>query len=170
MTRIYTNPGIAGRPTLSIVVVVVAALYGIFEVWRGWWRDPPDTTGLVFGLFFIGGGLYGFRKTWTDTRDLVVSLDLDEASRQAAVALWRPFRPLVLRTGLDNLTGWRHHVQIGPRDSRTHLILCDCAAYPRPLRFDLPRGQPVPDGLRKIAPEAAADFEADAAVPSGPAA
>jgi hypothetical protein len=170
VTRIYTHPGIPGRPTLSIVVVVLAALYGIFEVVHGWWRDTPDTTGIVFGLFFIGGGLYGFQKTWTEARDVVLSLDMDEAARQAVITLWRPFRPLVIRAGLDALTGWRHYIQVGQRDSRTHLLLCDCAGYPRPLRFDFPRGQPIPDGLRRIAPEAVSDFEANAGSPPGPAA
>jgi hypothetical protein len=159
MTRVFTSAGIAGRPTASVVISALAVLYGVFEIWHASTRTPLDTTGLGFGVLFIGGGIYGLWKTWTDARDVVVSLDVDEASGAAAVALWRPFRPLVLKGPLARLSNWHHHVAVGPRDRRTHMIRCDLAAYPRPVRFEFLREVTITDGLRRIAPEAVAEFE-----------
>jgi hypothetical protein len=158
-TRIYTSAGIAGRPTASIVIVTLATIYGLFELWRAWANNFQSQFDLLFGLFFVGGGIYGFRKTWFDSRDTVVTLDRDEAAGKVAVGLWRPFRPLVVETGLDGLSGWRHFVKVGPRDLKLHFIRADLAGYPRPVQFELQRDRPAPEGLRQVAPEAVADYE-----------
>jgi hypothetical protein len=159
VTRVFTSAGIAGRPTASVVISALAVVYGIFEIWHASTRTPLDTTGAGFGVLFIGGGIYGVWKTWTDARDVVMSLDLDEASGDALAALWRPFRPLLLKGPLSRFTDWHHHVAVGPRDRRTHLIRCHAAGYPRPLRFEFFRDVAVTDGFRRIAPEAVAEFE-----------
>lgn len=157
--RLYTNPGIVGRPTVSIVVVSAAFIYGVFELARSFNRNFDSQMDLLFGVFFVGGGIYGFNKTWTDHRDTVLTLDLDDATGRVGLALWRPFRPAMIETTRDGLTNWRHFVKVTPRGERTHAIMVDCAGYPRPLRFEIPRGQPFPEGLRKIAPEAVAEYE-----------
>jgi hypothetical protein len=158
-TRIYTSPGVTGRPTVSTVVTVLAAIYGVFEIWRAWRNNFESQFDLLFGIFFIGGGIYGFNKTWNDSRDVVVSLDRDEAAGKTVVGIWRPFRSLPIETGLDGLTNWRHFVRVGPRDLKLHFITAELPGYPRPVRFELPRGQEIPDALRKLAPEAVADYE-----------
>jgi hypothetical protein len=158
-TRIYTSPGVTGRPTISTVVTVLATIYGVFEIWRAWQNNFQSQFDLLFGIFFIGGGIYGFNKTWNDSRDVVVTLDRDEAAGKTTVGLWRPFRPLLIETGLDGLTDWRHFIKVGPRDLKLHFITADLAGYPRPVRFELPRGQEVPEALRRLAPEAVTEYE-----------
>ncbi|MEO8669332.1 MAG: hypothetical protein ABI399_12495, partial [Bauldia sp.] len=108
--RVYTNPGIVGHPTLSTVVVVVAGFYGVFELVRAWQQNFQSQMDILFGVFFVGGGIYGFNKTWTDNRDTVLTLDVDDATRRADLALWRPFQPKKIATSLDALTGWRYLV------------------------------------------------------------
>jgi hypothetical protein len=158
-SRVYTSPGVPGRPTVSLVIVTLAAIYGVFEIVRAVLTGFQNQIDLLFGIFFIGGGIYGFNKTWTEARDAVVTFDVDRASGKTTVGLWRPFRPLLIETGLDGVSGWRHFVKLGPRDFRTYVILADLAGYPRPIRFDLPRGKPAPEGLRRVAPGAVAEFE-----------
>jgi hypothetical protein len=157
-TRIYTSPGVTGRPTISTVVTVLATIYGVFEIWRAWRNGFQSQFDLLFGVFFIGGGIYGFNKTWTDARDVVVTLDRDDATGKTTVGLWRPFRNLMIETGPGGLTDWRHYVKVGPRDLKLHFIAADLAGYPRPIRFELNR-QEVPEGLRRLAPEAVTEYE-----------
>ena len=134
-TRVYTSPGVTGRPTVSLVIVSLAAIYGVFELWRAAANNFQNQLDLLFGIFFIGGGIYGFNKTWTDTRDTVVTIDVDKSAARTTVGLWRPFRPLLIETGPEGLSGWRHFVKLGPRDFRTHMIVADLAGYPRPIRY-----------------------------------
>jgi hypothetical protein len=159
LTRIYDNPGLPGRPTLSIVVVVLAFFYGLFELWNAWRANFASQLDLMFGLLFVGGGIYGFYQTWTEARDAVVAIDVDEKTDRLAFSLWRPLRPMAIETTTGGVAGWRHFVKVGPRDLRTHMIIASVPGYPRPLRIGLPAGKPVPDGLRKIAREAVAEYE-----------
>ncbi len=159
LTRIYDNPGLPGRPTLSIVIVTLAFLYGWFELWRAWRNNFSSQFDLMFGVLFVGGGIYGFYQTWTEARDAVVAIDADEKSDRLAISLWRPFRPMVIETTRVGVASWRHFVKVGPRDARTHMIIASVPGYPRPLRIGLAAGKPVPEGLRKIAREAVAEYE-----------
>jgi hypothetical protein len=157
--RVYTSPGIIGRPTLSIVIVTAAAIYGVFELVRAWRGNFESQMDLLFGVFFVGGGIYGFNKTWNDNRDTVLTLDVDDATGRTALSLWRPFKPLLIETTLDRFRNWRHFVKVSPRGERAHLITAECADYPRPIRFEIQRGKPFPEGLRKVAPEAVREYE-----------
>ena len=101
-SRVYTSPGVPGRPTVSLVIVTLAAIYGVFEIVRAALTGFQNQIDLLFGIFFIGGGIYGFNKTWTEARDAVVTFDVDRASGKTTVGLWRPFRPLLIETGLKS--------------------------------------------------------------------
>ena len=62
-------------------------------------------------------------------------------------------------TTLDRLTGWRHWIQTASRGRRVHLLLAREPSYDGTLRFALDPEMTIPDELRRIAPEAIADFE-----------
>ena len=132
-----------------------------WELWRAA-TVTGDMSGYLFGIAFIGGALYGLRVTLAEARDLVVALDADPASGQAAMSLWRPFRMKRIETGLDRLTGWRHWLQTNTRGQRTHYLIVQEPSHDGALRLELHPGQPIMDELRKIAPEAIADFEREA--------
>ena len=86
-------------------------------------------------------------------------LDRDEATGALVATLWQPTGPLRLAAG--ELSNWRSIVKIAGRKTRTFFIYADHAAHPRPLRFDLRQGTDL-TGLRQIAPEAVAEYEAAA--------
>jgi hypothetical protein len=73
--------------------------------------------------------------------------------------MWRPLRMKRIDTTLDRLTGWRHWVHTGSRGRRVHLLLAKEPSYDGVLRFALEPGMTIPDALRRIAPEAIADYE-----------
>ncbi len=95
----------------------------------------------------------------TEARDLIAALDADEASGEAIITLWRPFRSQKIATRLDRFSDWRHYVRIGSRGERRHYLTARSADYPRQLLFELAMAKPVPQGLARLAPEAAKDFE-----------
>jgi hypothetical protein len=163
MEQLYDNPGFARRQNISASVLVIVVIYGVFELWRAFSSADGDTTGAMFGVLFVGGGLFGAKTVWDESRDLVAAFAADFAAGRGVVTLWRPFRPFRLELGLDQLTGWRHWVKIGKRNSRSHYLVADAAGYPRPLYFELRLGGSVVDGLRRLAPGAIADFETNSA-------
>jgi len=160
VTRIYANPGFWRRSTLSIGVLILVAIYGIWELLSAA-RGPSEaaTTGYMFGAIFFGGSLYALYQLYGDWRDLVATLDLDEASGRLIATLWQPQGPLKLPAGPGQLTNWRPHIKVGKRNARAFFMYADHAAYPRPLRFDLRPGVDI-SGLRRIAPEAIAEHDA----------
>jgi hypothetical protein len=159
MTCIYENPGFWRRVWLSIGFLVAAIIWGVWEFWSAA-TGPAEraTTGYLFGLLFVGGGLYALYQLAEDWRDLVSSLDLDEATGAMLATVWQPQGPLKLPVGKGQATNWRSHVKIGKRNSRTFFVHADFAGYPRPLRFELRPAVNVA-GLRSIAPEAIAEYE-----------
>ena len=159
MTRIYENPGFWRRAWLSIVFLIGAIIWGCWEFWSA--ATGPEesaTTGYLFGLLFVGGGFYALYQLAEDWRDLVPSLELDEATGTMLATVWRPQGPLKLTVTKEQLSNWRSHVKIGKRNARTFFVHADLAGYPRPLRFEL---RPPVDvsGLRRVAPEAIAEYE-----------
>lgn len=163
MERLYDNPGFARRQNISASVLVIVVLYGVFELWRAFSSAAGDTTGAMFGVLFVGGGLFGAKTIWDESRDLVAAFEADFAAGRGAVTLWRPFRLLRLELSLDQITGWRHWVKIGKRNVKVHYLIANAAGYPRPLSFELRPGEAVAEGLRRLAPEAIADFETNSA-------
>jgi len=158
LTRVFDNPGLPGRPTLSIVVVTLAFFYGLFELWNAWRHGFSSQIDLMFGLLFVGGGIYGFQQTWNEARDAVVAIDVDETGDRLVFSLWRPLRPMIVEATRGSVA-WRHFVKVGPRDLRTHMILASLPGHSRPFRIGIAPDKPIPDGLRKLAPEAVAEYE-----------
>jgi hypothetical protein len=158
MTRIYENPGYARRTNISVVVLIAVVIYGVWELLTAFGGGGSDPTAAMFGVLFVGGGIYGAHVLWTEGRDLVLALDVDPAGDRVAVTLWRPFRNLVLEAATDRLTGWRHWVKVGKRNLRTHFVIFNFEGYPRALQVELTSGE-MPAGFRRIAPSVVADFE-----------
>lgn len=168
MTRIYENRGFWWRQTLSLMAVILVALYGAWELWSATtstqeYHSPVgELFGLgddryLFGIIFLGGGLYAIWQLINDSTDTVASLDVDEATGKATATLWRPLQKMTLTADLAGISDWRLYVKIGNRNMRTALVYANFPGYPRPLQFDLRRTDV--EGLRKIAPEAVADYE-----------
>jgi hypothetical protein len=160
MTRIYENPGFWRRAILSIAFLFVAIVWGVWEFWSAA-TGPADaaTTGYLFGALFVGGGLYALYQLAEDWRDLVSSLDFDEATGTMLVTVWQPQGPLKLAATKGQINNWRSYVKVGKRNARTFFVYADLVGYPRPLHFEL---RPAVDisGLRRIAPVAIAEHEA----------
>jgi len=159
MERLYDNPGFARRQNISVAVLVVVVLYGIFELWMAFSSSAGDSTGAMFGVLFVAGGLYGAKTMWDEGRDLVIAFDADLAAGRGAITLWRPFRVLALDVALDQVRGWHHFVKVGKRNLKLHYLIAEAAGYPYPLHFEMRPGVAVADGLRRLAPEAVEDFE-----------
>jgi hypothetical protein len=167
MTRIYENRGYWWRQTVSMAVVIVVAIYGVWELWSAAFTPAPQTgmgqlfgigdDRLLFGIAFVGGGVYALWQLINDAADTVVTLDVDEAADRSVVSLWRPFWTERLKIDVGGIRNWRFYVKVGNRNMRTFLIYADHPGYPRPLQFDLRKADI--DGLRKIAPEAVAEYE-----------
>lgn len=167
MTRLYENKGYWWRQTISMGVVVVVAIYGVWELWSATFT-PATQTGMgqlfgigddrfLFGIAFVGGGVYALWQLINDAADTVVTFDVDDATGQSVVSLWRPFWTERLKVEVGRIRDWRFHVKVGNRNARTFLIYADHPGYPRPLQFDLRRADV--EGLRKVAPDAVAEYE-----------
>lgn len=163
MVRVLHFRGMVTRSSISLGILSAVFLYGVLELWYAM-SATGDTTATLFGVVFCAGAIYGLRQTMNETRDLVIIFDADPESGRAELHLWRPFARKVIETSLDKLTGWRLWVQTGPRGQRSYLLLAKEPSYDGTLRFALARGQAIPEILRKLAPEAIADFERETGV------
>lgn len=158
MTRVYDNPGFAKRNNISVVVLVVVVIYGLFELYTAFGTGSQDPMAAMFGVLFVGGGIYGAYTIWNEARDQVMAIDVDEAAGRAAITLWRPFQSIVIEASIDRLTGWRHWVKVGKRNMRTHFIVFSAEGYPLPLHVELTKGE-MPEGFRKLSPAVVEEFE-----------
>jgi len=158
MTRIYENPGFAKRNNISVVVLVAVVIYGFFELYTAFGTGTQDQMAAMFGVLFVGGGIYGAYTIWSEARDAVMAIDVDETSGKVAISLWRPFKRLVIEAPIGGLTGWRHWVKVGKRNMRTHYVIFNAPGYPNPLNVELTKGE-MPDGFRKLSPAVVEDFE-----------
>lgn len=158
MKQLLGTQGMVWRSNLSLAILAAVFAYGLYELWLAA-TVTSSTTGYLFAAIFLGGAVYGVRAALAETRDLAISFDADIDSGHAAIALWRPFHVKRIDTTLDRITGWRHWVQTASRGRRAHFLLAREASYDGMLRFQLEPGMTIPDELRRIAPEAVADFE-----------
>ncbi len=159
-TRIYSNRGLARRTNGSLVVVIIAFIFGFFEIWRAAHAGPQGPgSGYLFAILFLGGGVYAGRQLLSGTIDAVVWLDLDP-SRQATVALWRPFTTKQIAGPVDRLTGWRPFAKQVRRNMLQPMVLADHPDYPRPLEFEIGRGIRIDDAFKTLAAEASGAFDA----------
>jgi hypothetical protein len=179
LTRLYENKGHWWRQTLSLVAVILVSFYGVWELWwatfgTGDYHSPMgEMFGIgddryLFGIAFLFGGIYACWTLIRDSADVVSTFDLDEPTGMTLATLWRPGWTEKLVAPLSAIDNWRLYVKVGNRNVRTFYIYADHPNYRRPLNFDLRRANL--EGLRRVAPEAVADFEAAAGVPAGTAA
>jgi hypothetical protein len=160
MTRIYDSPKFALRLNISAVVLVVVVIYGLFELYTAFLRsETTDSTGALFGIFFVGGGIWGAWQTWNDNRDKVAAFDVDEAAGTGVATLWRPFSPLKVAGPLDQFTRWRFQVKVAGRGVRTYYFLFRAPGYSNDLQMEIQRGAKLAEVFRRIAPTAVADYE-----------
>lgn len=158
MTRIHDDTAVAKRSNISLAILIAAFAYGIWEFWYAA-TVSGDTAGYFFGFGFVGGAIYGLRTTLVEARDLVIAFDADLKTGQAAISLWRPLGNKRIETSLDRITGWRHWIQSGTRGRRNYFLIAQEPSHDGALRFELRPGMEIAKELRKIAPEAIADFE-----------
>ncbi|MBN9011116.1 MAG: hypothetical protein J0H63_13680 [Rhizobiales bacterium] len=131
-----------------------------FELYTAFFRtDPPDSTGALFGIFFVGGCIWGGYQTWNDNRDKLAAFEVDEAAGTAVATLWRPFTSLKLAGPLEQFTRWRFKVQVASRGVRSYHFFFRALGYPREIQMEIPRGTRLAEVLRRIAPVAVADYE-----------
>ena len=169
MTRLYANPGFWLRNALLILFLVVVFLYGWWELWRAFRGPSADpSTGIMFGVVFVGGSLFALRQLYEDHRDLVATLDRDEATGRLVAAVWQPLRAEKLVAEPGAFADWRLHVKLGRRNNRAYFIYVDFPGRPRPLRFDLKPGVNLA-GLQQLAPDAVAEFANRDGAPAPPA-
>ena len=169
MTPVYVNKGFWWRQTLSLVAVILIGIYGLWELWSATYAtgDYYSPFGSIlgigddrylFGFAFTGGGIYGAWQLINDSADTVSTFEVDETTGNSVIKLWRPFWTEKLTMELSRIRDWRFHVKVAKRNLRTFFIYADHPGYPRPLQFDLRNA--AYEGLRKIAPEAVAEYEA----------
>ncbi|MEJ0097628.1 MAG: hypothetical protein WDM84_06500 [Bauldia sp.] len=160
MTRFYANRGFWVRNALLILFLIVVFLYGCFELWRAFHVSSADsTTGITFGVVFAGGSLFAFRQLTDDHRDLVATLDRNDTTGELVAAVWKLAGAETIAAPPSAFTGWRVHVKTLGKVGRAYFLHVDAAGRQRPLRFDLKSGTDLA-GLRQIAPDAIAEFEA----------
>lgn len=159
MTRIFENRALPRTSNISVVVLIPVILFGFWDLWTAFGTGGEDFTSAMFGVLFVGGGIIGGYTIWNEGRDQAQWFDIDFDTGKGAVAVWRPFRPRVFETDLDAITNWRHWVKVGKRNLRTHFLVAAVPGYERPVYFELPAGNDIPDGFRRLAPEAVDDYE-----------
>lgn len=158
MTRIYNDRGLVVRNWVSIAILVGAVLWGILEIVR-YRSGASDSTGLLFGIGFLAAAAYGAYRIVTDTRDSIVRIETDFDSGQSQIMLWQPWGMRRLAASRGQLGEWRMYISMKTRTQRSYLLRVNHPANPRPLQIELMPGKTDLDGLRRLAPEAIAEFE-----------
>jgi hypothetical protein len=155
MTPLYRNTGVWTRSAAYFAVVAAAILWGCFELWRGAHAQGGEAqSDALFGVLFIGGGIYALWQIMAEWRDVIVALDRDEGGGLVAT-VWGPTGPKKISGEFSN---WRYHVVVVGKTGQLPFIFVDNAAAQRPLRVDL-RFKGDVSGLRTVAPEAVAEYE-----------
>jgi hypothetical protein len=158
MKRIYEQRGFIGRLRFSTGVLLFAAAYGVWELYAGL-TNPDGPNDAIFGVLFLGAAAYGFMRLMRDSGNVVVALDRDEAGDRLAITLWRPWGTRTIAGPRSAFTGWRFHISVAGRYQRIYLVRVTHASVKGPLAIELKPGITPLDELRKVAPEAIADFE-----------
>jgi hypothetical protein len=157
VTRIYEHAGYRTRMNAFTVVIVIAVLFGCFEIWTAY-RTGGDGNNYMFAAFFIGGAIYAGVQLRDQSVNTVVSLDVDPSSGQSVITLWRPFTSRTIAGSLDRLTDWQF--QRRARRMPTPILTAHHPDNRGLLEFELKPGAPVSDQFRALAPEAIAAFDA----------
>jgi hypothetical protein len=163
MSRLYESPGHKLRMRISLIVLTGLVLLGLWYLAFQALVAPPGS-GIgpwVLSAAFIVAGVTGLVRVLRGARDWVIAMDMDEATGKVVIWLWGPLGARRIRTGIDQISNWRYAATGGPGRARYRRILADLPKRSRPIRFELRTDEPVPDGLRHVAPDAIADYERD---------
>lgn len=157
--RVYKNRDLGRIGNISVVILVAVFIYGLWELWAAFFTGSNDTFGAMFGVVFVGGGAIGMYTIWKENRDQPQWFDADFDTGRGQIALWRPFRPQVIDIQLADMRDWRYWIKVGKRNLRIHYLVAAVPDYPRPIYFDLTHTGDIPEGFRRLAPEAVAEYE-----------
>lgn len=161
MTRVFDDRGMAMRNWISAAVLAGAILWGIVEIGRTL-VGVADDTGYLFGFGFLAAAAYGAKRLLDDSRDSLVRLEVDFGSGESVATLWRPWGLQRLTAPVGRLSGWNFYIAVKTRQQRTYLLRFTHPARPDwPLQIVLAPGMTALDGLRRLAPQAIEDFEAN---------
>lgn len=160
MTSLYVHRRFWGRHVGLLAFLALVFVYGCFELWRALRAPSGDASnGIMFGVIFVGGSLFAVRQTLQDHRDLVVSLLRNDSDGSFTASVFDRLRAEEITAAASAFTDWRLYRKPIGRRGAAFFLHVDCALWPRPLRFDLKPGTDV-TGLRQVAPEAIAEYEA----------
>jgi hypothetical protein len=154
---LYVWRGFWGRYIGLLIFLALVFVYGCFELWRAQ-TGGGDSSGVMFGVVFLGGSLFALRGVLQENRDLVVALARPPDSSDLVVTVFARFNVTEVTAPPGAFSNWRLHRKTIGRNRFAFFIHVDCSAWPRPLRFDLKPGTDLA-GLRGLAPEAVAEFE-----------
>jgi hypothetical protein len=166
MIRLYESPGYKMRMRISLIILIGLILLGVWYLAFQALAAPPGS-GIgpwVLSIAFIVAGIAGLVRVLNGARDGVIALDMDDATGKVVIWLWSPLGTRRVKTEIHQIANWRYVVSNGSRRPRFRLILADLPKRSRPIRFDLHPNRPVPDQLRRIAPDAVAAYETDVGI------
>src|SRR5262245_41670334 len=108
------------RMNIACVVIAIAALFGVWELWTAYRAGGSDGTNFLFAAFFIGGAIYAAKQLRESAENSVVTLDAEMSTRQAVVTLWKPLSARTISGTLDQFSDWQF--QTKPGRVRTPLL------------------------------------------------
>lgn len=163
MIRLYESPRHKLRMRISLIILTGLILLGVwYLVFQALAAPPGSGIGpWVLSVAFIVSGIAGLVRVLNGARDWVIAMDMDEATGKVVIWLWGPLGARRIRTAIDQIANWRYAATGGAGRARFRRILADLPKRSRPILFDVRLTHPVPDGLRRIAPGAVADYERD---------
>lgn len=163
MTRLYESPGQRLRMRISIIILVGLILLGVWYLVFQALAAPPDGRigPWILSITFIVAGIGGMVRVLGGARDWVIALDMNEETGRIVIWLWSPLGARRIKTEINQLSNWRYLASGRSGRARFRRILADLPVRARPIIFDVRLTHPVPDGLRRIAPDAVADYERD---------
>ncbi len=156
-TRIYQQRGFIARQRFSTAILLFAFFYGIWELVASF-TQPDSANNALFGVLFIGASIYGVVRLMRESGDVVSALDSIDDGRRLAVTLWLPWGSRTIAGPREQFTNWRFYIAIAKRNQATPLIRFDHPDNKRPLTILLTPDTEL-EGLRKVAPDAVADYE-----------
>jgi hypothetical protein len=162
VTRLYDNSRLARRMNISCAIIAFAVAFGFYELWEAFRAEDDASHRYLFALLFFGGAAYAAKQLSDSVTDSVMTLDVDEESREAVISFWRPFGSRKISGPAGRLTDWQFQMK-GPR-APAPILTAHHPAHPRPLEFELGKNIPITDGLRALAPEAVNAFERRAGI------
>ncbi len=167
MERIFINRSINFRMWLGLIAVIGAALLGLWFIGARLIEGPAEEEGdqaLVVGLMLTAIAVVGALRLMHYGYQTVVTLDADDASDKARIALWRPIGEAPLEARLSDMVEWRY--EVGRRNTRmpNYRFRARLSEPPRWLVFEVAPHNDMHPLFLKIAAEAVKEFEAQSGI------